>query len=673
MKLSYRNEIDGLRAVAILVVVIYHAEIFFRGFHLFKGGYIGVDVFFVISGYLITSIILRQLQDKTFTLKAFYEKRTRRILPAFYAVILVSMPFAWLYLTPKALKEYSGSILSAMVSMSNFWFWKEDSYTAEASSLKPFLHTWSLSIEEQFYIFFPLLLMLLFKYRRNYIISILSLMFLFSLQFADYIVGNFPDMAFYLLPARAWELLAGALLAKLEIGHARTKYPVLNSIMPVIGLFLILHAAIFFDNSTRHPSFLTLIPVLGAMLIIWYSVSGELVTNILKSKILVGIGLISYSLYLWHWVIFSSIKIVGGTPTEFQKIVYIFLAILLASLTYFMIERPFRLKLSRSIFWSVIGMSSLIIIVVNLYIYKNDGLESRLEGRAITFKEFSVPEFRRLESSQLGINFRSKAKQAMCSSRDPDEACIFGNGKFVTLGDSFVGHYETALKRRLDKYGEGMMSLAHEQCPFVGTDIWFGIVPECPIVNEKRHRIIEGLKDQKIFIISADEGMFENSKKRTADPEKDAKSGMTGGERVETQKTLQSYKDNIKLLLSRGHIVIQIFSIPLPDMDPLPIYFNELKRHGKNEIFNIQPRYIENNVYDLALKADEKLEIPDHPNLIKIYPKDILCNNQQHQCLLISSGGPIYNSFRHMSIIGANMIIEKALDALESKGLIKLK
>ena len=184
--LKYRPEIDGLRSIAVVAVVLYHAEFVFRGIYPLKGGFIGVDVFFVISGYLITSIILRDLQEDKFSFAKFYERRARRILPALYTVIAASIPFAWLYMLPKAMKDYAGSVLSALAFGSNIWFWQEEGYNAEPSALKPFLHTWSLSVEEQFYLLFPIVLLLIFKFFRSYFIFLLVLGFLFSLILAHF-------------------------------------------------------------------------------------------------------------------------------------------------------------------------------------------------------------------------------------------------------------------------------------------------------------------------------------------------------------------------------------------------------------------------------------------------------------------------------------------------------
>jgi len=323
MSLKYRPEIDGLRAIAVLSVVFYHAEFSVREQNPFQGGFIGVDIFFVISGFLITSIILKQVHAGNYSFRNFYERRARRILPALFLVMLVSIPFAWKLMLPQALMEYAGSIISSLFFGSNIWFWQESSYWAGASATKPFLHTWSLSIEEQFYVIFPFVVLFAWKFSQKYLLGILAVGFLISLQLADHGSITSPDATFYLLHTRAWELLAGAILAKVAIDHGRLSHPLLDATMPAVGLFLIGNAIFFFNSDMGHPSFITLLPIVGTMLVIWFAKSGELVTDILSSKAFVWVGLISYSLYLWHFPIFAFAQIYNENQTDLSRILLI--------------------------------------------------------------------------------------------------------------------------------------------------------------------------------------------------------------------------------------------------------------------------------------------------------------------------------------------------------------
>ena len=347
MKFTYRPEIDGLRAIAVGGVILYHAQISILGYQPFKGGFIGVDIFFVISGYLITSIILKELiTTGSFSFKYFYERRIRRILPALLFVMLVSLPFAWMYLFSGSFIDFSKSILYSLGFSSNFYFYfSGQQYGAESGLLKPFLHTWSLSVEEQFYILFPVLLLVTFKYFRKYLIYTLVLGFVVSLGLADWGSRNNPSFNFYVLPTRGWEILAGSILAYIEItqGH-RGKNKTLNLIFPSIGLFLIVHSILFFNDETFHPSLYTFSPVLGVCLIIWFSSKNELVTKILSTKLFVGIGLISYSLYLWHYPIFAFARVKYFLDNIIKEISSGLIILTLSIISYYFIEKPFRNK-----------------------------------------------------------------------------------------------------------------------------------------------------------------------------------------------------------------------------------------------------------------------------------------------------------------------------------------
>ncbi len=347
MKLNYRPEIDGLRAIAVGSVILYHAQITIFGLEPFRGGFIGVDIFFVISGYLITSIILKELVNTgSFSFKHFYERRIRRILPVLFVVMLASLPIAFKYISPYDLTDYSKSILYSLGFSSNFHFHHSGlDYTVEGLK-HPFLHTWSLSVEEQYYILFPIILLVTFKYFRKYLINVLIFGFVISLGLADWGSRNHPSATFYFLHTRTWELLAGSILAYFEITLGqRSKIKTLNLILPFVGLVLISHSILFFNDEMLHPSFYTLSSILGVSFIIWFSNKDEFITKILSSKLFVGIGLISYSLYLWHYPIFVFTNKLNLTEGNIFKQLFIFIAILFLSIaSYYLIEKPMRGK-----------------------------------------------------------------------------------------------------------------------------------------------------------------------------------------------------------------------------------------------------------------------------------------------------------------------------------------
>ena len=378
--ITYRPEIDGLRAIAVVAVIFYHAQI-----NLFKGGFIGVDVFFVISGYLITSIILKELLTTgNFSFKYFYERRVRRILPVLLFVMLVTLPFAWMYLIPSSFIDFSKSILYSLGFSSNFYFhYSGQQYGLESSLLKPFLHTWSLSVEEQYYILFPITALIIFRYLKEYFSVVLIIGFMVSLGIAYWGSKNYTSATFYLLHSRMWELIAGSILAYYEIvkGKKRSKYQILNSTYTCLGLLLIFLSIIFLKEHFPHPSFYTLPSVVGVCLIIWFAKKDEIVTKILSSRLLVGVGLISYSLYLWHYPIFSFLRVVDSFPKDsiFKSIIVGIILVLLSIFSYFFIEKPSRnRKYKFKFIISLIIFVFSLLVSVSFIVIKSDGFKGRL-------------------------------------------------------------------------------------------------------------------------------------------------------------------------------------------------------------------------------------------------------------------------------------------------------
>jgi len=338
--LQYRKEIDGLRAIAILPVIWVHS-----GLPFLTGGFIGVDVFFVISGFLITSILIKEFENDKFSLYKFYERRARRILPALFAVIIAtSIVVPFISSHPKFLSDYGISVLSTLLFSSNIYFWQTSGYFGSTSELSPMLHTWSLAVEEQYYLFFPLLLMVLFPLGRKVIVSALLLVSIISLTLSEWGAANSPIGNFYLLPSRAWELLVGSLSAifffNKTISSIRLKF---STYLSMTGLTFVLTSYFLFTPETPHPTSLTLVPVIGTALILLFSEKTNVVGKILSLPFMTAIGLVSYSLYLWHQPVLALMKRNYSLHlAPHQILLAIGITFLLSYLTWKYIETPFR-------------------------------------------------------------------------------------------------------------------------------------------------------------------------------------------------------------------------------------------------------------------------------------------------------------------------------------------
>jgi len=269
------------------------------------GGYIGVDIFFVISGYLITTILISDIKNGNFSISNFYERRIRRILPALYLVLFFCIPFAYFLLSPGDIKEFSGSLICAITFLSNVLFYKITNYFNSATELKPLIHTWSLAVEEQFYLIFPILLAFIYKKYRPVTLLIISASLLISLSFAIWGSEHNSQASFYLPHSRAWEFLSGAMLVLCFDQNIHKPRRFISELFTLLGLIFITGAFFYFNAGTSNPSLLTILPIIGAIFILAFSSESKLSGGLLRSKPLVGIGLISYSLYLWHQPIFA--------------------------------------------------------------------------------------------------------------------------------------------------------------------------------------------------------------------------------------------------------------------------------------------------------------------------------------------------------------------------------
>lgn len=380
--LQYRPEIDGLRAVAVSLVVLYHA-----GLPFISGGFVGVDIFFVISGYLITSVIISELKQGTFSFRNFYERRVRRLLPALYVMAGVTFLGSFVLYTPIELANASSAMLAALFFSSNIYFWKTTNYFSDSSEFQPYLHTWSLGVEEQFYFFFPVAIVLLFR-RRAWLTAFTLAALCLSLALSIYATKNYAWAGYYLLPSRAWQMLAGAILAIYPIKFEKTSS--VKVALALISFCCLLLPPFILDDSVPFPGLAAIPSTVGACLLIVLGL-GEPVflTRILSTRPMIFLGLISYSLYLWHWPVFAFIRSFKADTdlVLLESLSGICIAVLLGWLSWKYVENPFRnkKKFTSKQLYTCIGAGSFVLCSVFAATIALKGIPSRLDERVIEY------------------------------------------------------------------------------------------------------------------------------------------------------------------------------------------------------------------------------------------------------------------------------------------------
>ena len=452
--LAYRRDIDGLRAIAILPVVLFHF-----GFPGFSGGFVGVDVFFVISGFLITSIIWRERQAGQFSFVGFWTRRARRILPTLFVVMATVLIAGWYLLTPDDFSELGRSVRYQALFASNFLFMRGHGYFGPASAVQPLLHTWSLAVEEQFYLLFPLLLALLSNRLRRWR-EVLAGLALLSFVLSQWALHKHGQAAFYMLPMRAWELLLGTLLALAPVPR-RAWPPALYELASSAGILAILTAVFGYNAQTPFPGATALLPTLGAVALIW--ANGQHCTwvgRLLSSRPLVSIGLISYAWYLWHWpvVVFANYVTFDQLGMGL-RIGLLAGSALLGYVSWRWIEGPFRrrqwLAGQRPMLASALA-AMLVLGVIGQAVRNDAGVPSRLSERALRYAEAGT-----WHAGQLKCLYDRHllSAQSLCQF-GPDEP-----PRAIVWGDSHAAALAPALREQARRAGISLALAGHSACP----------------------------------------------------------------------------------------------------------------------------------------------------------------------------------------------------------------
>jgi peptidoglycan/LPS O-acetylase OafA/YrhL len=471
VQLKYRPEIDGLRAVAVLAVLAYHLDSTATGLPLLPGGFLGVDVFFVISGFLITSVILASSRDEGgFSYARFYERRARRLLPALLVVVVAALPLAWLLLPPQDLVRFAQSALASLAFGSNFfWHVSQQEYAAASALLQPLLHTWSLAVEEQFYLLFPLLFLAAWRRWPARAPALLLGMALLSIGASEATATRDASAAFYLLPSRLWELLVGAWLA-LHRDAPASRAPAAGAwrALPAIGVALIVTAMTVPGWHSAYPGLKTLLPVFGTVLVLGWT-GRDPATRLLASPPMVGIGLVSYSLYLWHFPVYAFGRHWNPQPGVVDKLGWVAISLVLAALSWWLVERPGRdrrrVPLRR--FLAFVLALLLVVVVACVSWITGDGFGGR-QG----YLESVLQRATRAWTAQGGVvcHGGGSGRQPVFPLR---ESCVFVHGRaadtrtLVLVGDSNAAMLAEDLRRLAEANAMNFVQLTQAGCAHV--------------------------------------------------------------------------------------------------------------------------------------------------------------------------------------------------------------
>ena len=665
--IKYRPDIDGLRAIAVSGVVLYHLN----SIDILPGGFLGVDVFFVISGFLITSLILPSIQDRTFSFKNFYLRRARRLLPAFVVVALATIAASWLVLEPSRMLDFTNSLFFAVFGLSNMYFMFQDPYWADSASTLPFLHTWSLGVEEQFYFVFPALLIIATKFLGKHSrIALFSLLGVLSLLLAYWVSGLNPTYAFYLFPTRAWELLVGVLLA-LVVDRWKIIVPKgIAAFSAGLGLLLIGFSYVYLGQFITAPGFLTTVPVFGAALIILGGLTSNPVSQGLGIRPLAGLGLISYSLYLWHYPILALLGITGLRLRG--ELVAVALSLTLAIFTYFLVETPFRRSKHKRPFvgFSTVGLVTLIVFVTGSV--GTSGYDARVPSLPPVMTAYVDSEYRKVIPAE-----NSK-------------------GKVLLFGDSHMQRLRLSLSEQATAVGLDFVDGTQGGCPFfVGIDrvghetctadfqndrlaLAASVEPSLVVLGGRFPLLIEGSRFDNM------EGGIEPGVVPVY-----VSPGVTDPD-LENQKSLvqESMRHTIRSLVDQGHTVVLVYPIPEVGWDVPFEMWRRASSYDQSLLGDLKiPVIIKNRIlpkltlwpvetavelvwplddpvttsYDVYVDRTQStfdvLDSITSDRIIRIYPHKTLCDERDGgRCVTHDDNNIFYIDPDHLSDAGARLL-----------------
>lgn len=643
--IQYRADIDGLRAIAVLAVVLFHLSPSFL-----SGGFVGVDVFFVISGFLITSILQKDISGHEFSLWKFWERRVRRILPALFVVVFTSLLAGWFLFLPHDYERLSRQALSVAIFASNILFYMQSGYFDASNETKPLLHTWSLSVEEQFYLFFPFAFFLLTKFMSGYLKPILGAAFILSLSLSIYGVHAFPTATFYLLPTRMWELLLGALIAIFPAKQVPSRY--YSEAGAFLGAGLIFFSIFTYSRETVFPGGAALIPCLGAALLLWSgSRYSPAVCKILGLRPFVFIGKISYSWYLWHWPVLVFYKYYHSQTYELSDMAVLLLSTFLISvLSWKYVETPFRsLQVSRAYVFAVFAAVTLTTIAFSLFIQFQGGSPGRFEQSVLVYANAENDKNPNQELCNRP-SLDSLRQDKICTTLAQADTAP----RFILWGDSHADAIAPAFYALSRQYHINGYIATYDGCPPIlnleqkGRDSGF----YCKQFNEEVLRLIERNQIKKIFMVSAWGNWMFNPRLYSA----------TGGNahrhegfpKEINRDVFSGLDETVGLLARKGVQVYVMQTIPTAEFDPPRELALDAAFAGRESGHAFIP-------LTSYIKTRGPIEIlsqsyHDSPRVTFLDPARYLCNDQV--CNISQDGRSLYYNGGHLSVFGAEQLRE---------------
>ncbi|HEY6816346.1 MAG TPA: acyltransferase family protein [Croceibacterium sp.] len=633
---KYRPDIDGLRAIAVIPVVLFHAD-----FAVFSGGFVGVDIFFVISGYLITSILLREIRDGSYSLARFYERRARRIIPALVFMLAGSLAAGLALLLPLELTELGSSSIATALFSSNFFFYLQSGYFDAAASTKPLLHTWSLAVEEQYYIFFPIALWLGHRWYPKLVVHGIVVCALLSLGLSIVLLDRSQSFTFYMLPTRAWELFAGGIVAAVAWRPRRG----CNAIA-LAGAAMILAAILLYDETMPFPGAAALLPVAGAVAII-FAGEGTATGRVLALAPFRAVGLVSYSLYLWHWPIIVYARFaVGPELAPLEALACVALSLAMAAISWRYVEQPFRRSNSDpAVTRRALGAAfATLVLVCVASAPLLSGLPARLPERAA-----------RVAAAEATSSDPLPACFAQAGSSPVIGDCLdapHGRAKVVLWGDSHALHLFPAVAAAAEAKGLTTHLLARASCmPLIDVTIARGasVDRDCARFNALVLDRVAADPQVRTVILA---GRWVRVAFPEGHPEGQSLNPIDGSNGETSAQLLRiSLLQVIDRLLATGKHVMLVGDVPEFER-PLPSCL--ARRWWQPAIApscGHRPETLPGSSSDMHVAAIAALR----PSVTLIRPAEALCPGRE--CLTLIGGEPVSKDEDHLSEAGAVFVV----------------